>query len=145
MRLTRTQFRPDGIFGRLYNDNGVPICYTLEHSYQQPDGSWLPKLPNGQFLCVRGPHRLENMTQDFDTFEITGIPSFMGNPVTGVLFHAGNWDKDSHGCVLLGHNVIIQKDQSQMITSSKVTFSEFMDQLVGVSEFMLTVNQPEEK
>jgi hypothetical protein len=74
------------------------------------------------------------MTEDFITFEIMGIPDFDGKPVTGVLFHWGNYDKDSAGCVLMGSS-----ETPTMITNSKVTWGAFMDSLNGIDNFLLTV------
>lgn len=128
MKLTRQQFRDDGIFSQLKDDGGNIVANTLEHSYNE-----LPKLPNGTYTCVRGSHRLHGMTQDFQTFEVTGVPGH-----TGILFHVGNFNSDSDGCLLLGE-AIAQSSKGQMITNSKATFYEFMASLVGVDEFELVV------
>lgn len=133
MRLTRSAFRKDGIFGRLYNEHGVPVAYTLEHAYEQLGNLWLPKLYEGQFICVRGIHKLHNGIP-FETFEITGVKGH-----DNILFHAGNFDKDSEGCVLVGQAIAKQADGNQMITNSKHTFADLMSSLTGVREFMLTV------
>jgi hypothetical protein len=135
MNLIRTEFREDGIFGHLLDDKGQSIAMTLEHAYQQPDGSWAPKIYDGQFICVRGPHRLNGMTADFETFEITGVKGH-----EGLLFHAGNFDKDSSGCILLGEDIVTQADGSEMVTNSRATFAKFMNGLDGVTEFLLTVS-----
>jgi len=132
--LKRTDARFDGIFGQLLDDKGTVIAFTLEHSYIQPDGSWAPKIPLGQYICVRGPHRLHGMDHDFETFEITGVAGH-----TNLLFHWGNFDKDSEGCVLLGEQVVKQADGTEMVTNSKATFAKFMIELDGVKEFMITV------
>ncbi len=133
MKLVRTDCRFDGIFSRLYNDHGVPIAYSLEHSFVDTDGVCTPKIPNGQYVCVRGTHQLHNGVP-FETFEITGVPGHKG-----LLFHAGNVDADSEGCVLLGNAVVMQDNGLEMVVNSKRTFGEFMSGLSGVSEFMLTV------
>lgn len=127
--LTHTSFTPEGIFGKLEDANGGHICYTLEHSYNNK-----PKLANGLYTCIRGPHRLHNMTEDFITFEIKGIPDFDGKSVSGVLFHWGNFDKDSQGCVLLGST-----ENSTMIGNSRITFANFMKLLDGKDSFELEV------
>jgi hypothetical protein len=127
--LTHTRFCADGIFGELKTEDGQFVCYTLEHSYDNK-----PKLADGVYLCVRGPHRLHGMTEDFITFEITGVPNFNDVPVTGVLFHWGNYDKDSEGCVLMGAG-----ETPTMITSSRQTWSAFMDSLNGMDKFQLEV------
>lgn len=139
MKLIRTQFRPDGIFGRLYNDNGVPIAYTLEHSFAQDDGSWLPKVAAGTYTCVLGQHQLIGMSHPFQTYMLENVPPFMGKPVTNILLHMGNFDKESEGCVLLGRDVVTQSDGSQMVTDSVHTFNEFMSSLNREPNFTLVV------
>lgn len=135
MKLVRSQNRADGIFSRLFNDHGVPQCYTLEHSYANLDGTFSPKIPNGQFICVRGMHQLASMSSPFETFEITGVPN-----CTGILIHWGNWDRDSSGCILVGNAVVTQDDGTEMIVNSKNTFEDFMNSMDGITEFMLTVS-----
>lgn len=131
--LTRNQFREDGIFGVLTDGNGKVVAATLEHAYPDDKGGFAPKIPVSVYTCVRGPHRLHSMTSDFITFEITDVPGH-----TNILFHWGNWNKDSDGCVLLGQGVS-QSDQGQMINRSRVTWQAFMDSLDGVDEFDLIV------
>ncbi len=134
MKLVRTHFRADGIFGELFDEKGVSVAKTLEHAYANLDGTFSPKLYTGQFICVRGPHKLHNMTTTFETFEITNVKGH-----DNILFHWGNFDKDSEGCVLLGNEVVTQDDGTEMVVNSKVTFAKFMKGLDGVKEFMLTV------
>lgn len=128
LKLNRREFRDDGIFSELCNDKGEVISHTLEHSYNN-----LPKLIDGTYTCVRGPHRLHNMTQDFITFEITGV---VGH--TDILFHWGNFNADSEGCVLLGE-AIASSDKGQMVTNSRAMFKEFMDLQDGIDSFQLIV------
>ena len=127
MRLIRSEFNPDGIFGKLIDDNGDQLAVTLEHSY-----NGTPKLPPGHYLCKRGMHKLEH-GDPFETFEVTGVTGH-----TGILFHVGNWNKDSDGCILLGR-VVVDSPEGRMITSSHMTFAYFMNDLVATNEFLLTV------
>lgn len=127
LKLIRREFREDGIFSELLDENGKIIAHTLEHSYDSK-----PKLYDGGFVCVRGTHRLHNMVP-FETFEITGVQGH-----TGILFHIGNWNKDSDGCVLVGSG-IAQSSQGQMITGSIQAFSEFMELLKDQDSFDLIV------
>lgn len=129
MKLVRSEYRPDGIFGQLTDAKGHPICHTLEHSYNN-----LPKLPPGQYICVRGMHKLHSTPDPFETFEITGVPGH-GN----ILFHWGNYNKDSDGCVLLGDAPVTMPNGEKMIPNSKAAFAKFMKDLTGIKEFMLTV------
>lgn len=128
MKLIRTHFNADGIVGTLSNDEGDQVAVTLEHSY-----NGRPKLPAGQYLCVRGMHQLHSTPEPFETFEITGVPEHMG-----ILFHWGNWNDDSNGCVLLGR-AVCGSEKGTMITSSRATFARFMLDLDGVDTFTLTV------
>lgn len=125
LRLIRTRTCPDGVFGKLCASSWTPICYTLEHSF---DGK--PALPDGVYQCVRGLHELARQNQPFMTFEITNVPGH-----TGILFHCGDWNEDSHGCVLLG-----QSSDDKRIYCSRAAFSRFMALQGDASSFTLTVS-----
>ena len=130
LTLTRDDFRPDGIFGSLIFD-GDPgrFCVTLEHSY---DGQ--PKVRPGTYTCIRGTHSLHNGIP-FKTFEITGVKGH-----GGILFHAGNFNRDSEGCVLIGNTIASDPNTGdEMITGSKAEFKQFMARLEGIDEFQLAV------
>jgi hypothetical protein len=127
--LIRKEFRKEGIFGILVDETGVLIAHTLEHAYEDGKGGWAPKIPEGDFTCERSMHRLHGMTHDFETFEITGV---VGHD--NLLFHWGNFNKDSEGCILLG-----EREQGGMVTNSRKTFSEFMEMQSGLDQFQLTV------
>lgn len=139
MILTRIDKREDGIWGMLYIQERFSysklFCYTLEHSYPV-NGDFLPKIPEGKYLCVKGTHRLEGMTHDFETFEVTGV---IGH--TGLLFHKGNYNSDSSGCILIGQDIehIIPNHKTRMLTESGLIFSQFMDCLKGIEKFNLTI------
>lgn len=134
-RLKNEAFDADGVFGALYDAANKAIAVTLQHAYDsgKGDGSYLPKIPPGVYKCVRGQHRLEGMSADFTTFEITGVDGH-----TNLLFHWGNYNLDSEGCVLLGEHVA-PTDNGLMITNSRDTFAKFMGLLTGVDSFTLTV------
>ena len=131
--ISTTDYRADGIFSEFYQDDEL-FCRTLEHAYPN-DGSYVPKLPRGAtYTCVRGMHTLEhyNGGKPFETFEITNVPGR-----TGILFHPGNTNKDSDGCVCTGMTLI--SDKTWMIQRSQDAFSRFMSAMSGVDEFQLRV------
>lgn len=131
--LTRTQKGEDGIFGELScAAKGAVICLTLEHAYHV-NGSYSPKLPAGEYLCQRGVHSLAH-GHPFETFEVTGVPDH-----TGILYHIGNYNIDSSGCVLLGQERIQYLPSKFMINYSKKTFQKFMQIQDGVDLFSLLV------
>lgn len=133
--LTRTDERPDGIYGLLTDMNDVLVAHTLEHAYEhlaQYGPYYAAKLPSGIYSCVRGLHRLHNGPQ-FDTFEVTGVAGH-----SGILFHVGNYNKDSDGCVLVGSRITKNGDD-WAVTQSRVAFNKFMELQKGVDVFTLTV------
>lgn len=129
LTLTRTRYTNDGIFGKLTQSGGnlIWVADTLEHAYLT--GGWEPKVPPGVYKCVRGQHRLAHMSQDFTTFEVTNVPEH-----SGILFHSGNTEWDSEGCILLGLD-----DGRTMVGNSRATFNNFMKLQEGCDSFTLTV------
>lgn len=123
--LTRDLYREDGIFSDLVSDDGKLNLLTLEHSY-----GLLPKLPKGDYICKRTVWHKKGIP----TFEITGVPN-----ATRILFHTGNKEQDSEGCVLLGLARLEGNDGVMMVTSSKAAHKQFMAHFEGVNEFPLKV------
>jgi hypothetical protein len=133
LKLNRTQCSLYGIFGVLYDENMNSIAVTLEHAYVVGN-AFVPKLAAGTYTCKRGMHELKNGIQ-FQTFEIMNVPDFQGNPVTGILFHVGNYNADSEGCILMGTTKL-----AGCIVDSGVAFTRFINMQKDVDEFTLTVS-----
>lgn len=131
MKLARKDFSKTGIFGALTSADGNFFCRTLEHAYPDPNNpnAYLPKLQRGTFVCVRGVHKLGH-GPTFETFEVTAVPGH-----SGILFHPGNFNDDSAGCILLGFD----QDQDIMITNSRAAFQRFLEFTAGLDSFDLTV------
>ncbi len=127
LTLQRLDYREDGIFSELLNEQGHVLVFTCEHSYNHR-----PKLYLGTFTCKRGTHQLHS-GPPFETFEVTGV-----NGHSGILFHKGNTQADSEGCILVGD--YYGHDGEQMaVFNSKVAFTELMKTLEGVATFTLEV------
>lgn len=137
IKLKRYAANHDGVLGKLFLENGHEFCFTLEHSYDSGlgNGSYTPKVPVGAYKCIRSQHRLHSSTASFETFEVKGVPEHKG-----ILFHTGNWNDDSDGCILLGNNITTTPD-AHMITNSRATFKKFMELLTGFNEFTLVVEE----
>lgn len=131
--LTRKDCRPDGVFSELTNEDGDVVAHTLEHAYDDGQGGYTAKITPGEYTCVRGEHRLAGMVKDFTTFEITGVAGH-----SALLFHWGNYNHDSEGCVLVGQ-AVVPSCGIQMITNSRATFASLMDLESGLDSFQLTV------
>lgn len=133
--LTRTAREYRGVFGTLVSDDVSFKCVTLEHAYPVFDGNFASKIAKGEYTCVRGMHRLEGMKDSFETFEITGVPGH-----SDLLYHWGNYNKDSSGCVLLGDAIVEDYGNIKMITNSRDTFAKFMALMTGINSFQLIVS-----
>lgn len=133
LKLIRKQYRFDGIFSELRDESGNLVAVTLEHAYPNDHGGFEPKIPVGVFTCVRGAHRLRGMAQDFLTFEITGVEGH-----SNLLFHWGNYNHDSEGCILVGKDEV-QIQNVEMIEHSKDTFKNLMELQKDVDTFSLQV------
>lgn len=130
VEINRCFSRNDGTFGMLSIDS-FPICLTLERQWQN-NAKGISCIPAGSYLCKRV------ISPKFGrTFEVTGVPGR-----DAILFHAGNIDDDSHGCILLGEELSVWKaDGSCSIASSKVAFLDFMARLSGIDEFELLIKE----
>ncbi len=88
LRLQTTEIALDGCFGELRNGDDL-VCLTLERTFD--DGK--PVIPAGVYRCQRTVFARGG----YPTFEITGVEGH-----SRLLFHKGNVETDSIGCVLLG-------------------------------------------
>lgn len=91
--LKRIGIQKAGAFGVLSletKEGLMPFCVTLEHTY--PETGEKPKIPAGKYTCVKTRY----IKGGYDTFEIM-VPGH-----SRILFHKGNTEADSDGCVLLG-------------------------------------------
>lgn len=131
--LTRVSWVATGIFGRLQSEDGQELLIkTLEHAYPTATipARFEPKLPPGVYTCKRGMHQLKNMAEPFETFEVLDVPGH-----TGILFHCGNVNADSEGCILLG----LRADGVMDIEQSRIAFNVFLSYVDGLDFFELTV------
>jgi hypothetical protein len=122
LTLTRHSFLPEGVFGSLELPGGLEL-HTLEHSYGNR-----PKVKAGVYQCVRGPHQLSH-GGPFETFEVKGVAGH-----TGILFHVGNTQADSSGCILLG-----MEEKGDALVKSRLAFNVFMASVSGLDQFELEV------
>ena len=122
--LIRFPSLPEGAFGALLQD-GFPFAFTLERTFGQE-----VKIPKGLWPCqstyfYRG---------GYDTYEIL-IPDH-----SRILFHKGNWEEDSEGCVLLGRRSGFLKGRPAVLESG-LAFDEFMRRSRGRLRFTLLVQE----
>ena len=102
INLIRTQFGDDATNGLLFIDE-VFECFTLEDQYQDKKVFGETCIPEGtypvEFRKEGGFHNRYSTKYDFHKgmLEIKDIPNFKW-----VLFHLGNTDENTAGCILVG-------------------------------------------
>ena len=134
--LRRTEKSRDGIFGQLYipNGRGLHLC-TCEDDEDA--------IPAGSYVCLRTIYHKHNV----ETFEITDVPLR-----SRILFHVGNTEEDTRGCVLVGmrRGSLWVPDEDTLgrplkrktaVVSSREAFSLFMSRLEEVDEFNLQLTE----
>jgi len=117
-----------GTFGTLKLNKAL-FCWTLEPRDEE-NASFISSIPAQQYECRR-----YSSARYPDTFQIMNVP---GREL--VLFHIGNKDDHTEGCILLGSTLGRLKGDKAILNSG-ATFKRFMDALDGVEEFILTVNE----
>jgi len=103
------------------------FCATLEPA-DQDNIEDISCIPAGQYLCRR-----HDSPKFGETFKILNVPNR-----THVLFHRGNFIKDTAGCVILGITWGNLSGNRAVLNSGK-SFESFMDALKGYDEFILTI------
>ena len=124
--LKRVSNTDHGTFGVLL-EGDTPFAVTLEPPWlnNREDESCIP---SKQYLCKR----IES-PQFGPTFEITDVEDR-----THVLFHKGNLDDDTLGCVLVGEMFEPLGGEPGIQKSGK-GYGEFMQRLEGENEFALNI------
>ena len=122
INLYRLEQTDQGSLGALVLD-GEYFC-----SFLMPDaGGDKFQIPSGQYKCRRFHGQKWK-----DTFEIV-VPDH-----TALLFHSGNVEAHTEGCVLLGQYPGKLKGQRAVLNSG-ATFKEFMRRMKDVEEFDLHI------
>ena len=115
-----------GTFGVLVFEN-IPFALTLEREWLDNKRN-ISCIPSGEYTCRR-----INSPKFGNTFEVSSVPGR-----THILFHKGNLDQDSHGCILVGEEYG-QLGSDSGIKSSKAGYNEFMAIMSDVDKFRLII------
>ena len=110
--LTRVSYTKHGTFGVLL-DKGIPFCVTLERPWLDNRRN-VSCIPFGIYTCKR------IISPKFgDTFEVLNVPGR-----SHILFHKGNLQEDTHGCILVGEYFDPLNNEPAILASGKA-FQEF--------------------
>ena len=114
LKLVRIAFIPDGTFGILFDHDNSIICLTLEREWKNNEKN-ISCIPRGKYICrrVKSPKFGE-------TFEVCDV---LGR--SHILFHSGNIEDDTHGCVVTGLKIRMFKNKVAVL-SSRLAFNNFM-------------------
>jgi len=133
LELVRIGTYPVGAFGVLVWQRKPTGLVTLEPTYPldelHPEGPQFVKIPAGRYRCVRTVYFRGN----YDTYEVTGV---LGH--SRLLFHAGNVERDTEGCILVGQRIGLVDDVLGVL-NSRLGFAELMQLLDGREAFDLLV------
>jgi len=127
--LSRKSFNSWGIISILTDVNMKQLAITLEHAYDDSNGNFTPKIPNGTYTCHLGTHQLGHGGPQ-ELFQVMDVPGH-----ENILLHKGNKNNDSEGCILLG--TILDASGFQILSSTEA-FDAFMALQAG-QDFSLTV------
>lgn len=106
--------------GVMYDDNARVFFTTFENK-PIPAGTYTVKLMPAAANPKHG-----------ESWEVQNVPGR-----TDILFHVGNDENDSEGCILVGLGF-----HERTISASSFGMSRFRRFLAGVKEFTLTVADP---
>ena len=124
--IKRVAYLPNETPGVIL-DEGVPFALTLERPWRNNDPD-VSCIALGVYICNRV------LSPKFgDTFQVMNVPGR-----DHILFHKGNTEADTHGCILVGEQ-FEPLEQKFAIWHSGPGFSEFLSRLKGINEFELTI------
>jgi len=108
INVYRVRFYPQGTIGQLYI-NGEFYCFTLEDVVREQAGKPVDEWKVAGVTAIpRGTYKvtLEDSPKfGPNTLTINNVPGF-----SGIRIHAGNTDKDTEGCLIVGYRTSDQED-----------------------------------
>ena len=128
--LIRHARRADYTIGRLEDENGMKICDTLEPTWRNYKGGEM-KIPKKSAIPEGSYRMVVTKSRRFQKYLplLVGVPGF-----EGVRIHSGNTNKDTEGCILVGHNLQVGK-----VLWSRITLEKLMKLIENEKEIYLTI------
>jgi len=129
MILKRIANTEHGTFGILLS-GGIPFAVTLENPWinNKENESCIPI---GQYICKK-----YRSFKHGKTYEIIDVPNRgHGEPI---IFHKGNTDSNTRGCILVGEEFGILDDEPAILRSGN-GFKEFLNKIGNKNWFNLII------
>tara|TARA_R110000787_G_scaffold191208_1_gene302560 strand:- start:133 stop:600 length:468 start_codon:yes stop_codon:yes gene_type:complete len=117
--LERDTFTEDTTLGKLYF-NGEFLCHTLENAYRDNKRN-VSSIPTGLY-DVRVRTGAESGSRDYVHLLVKEVPGR-----SYILFHIGNTNKDTSGCILTG----MERSGKKMITHSLKAHTLLMNVIIN--------------
>lgn len=128
LEIIRLEETEQGTIGILKIDKEV-FCYTLEPA-DKLNKLNESSIPAQQYICEK------TFSSKFgQTFEIMNVPQR-----AHILFHAGNVQGDTLGCILLGQTVGKLKSNRAILNSGD-TFKKFLNLMSEETQLHLTIRE----
>ncbi len=127
LKLVRIAFIPDGTFGILFDYDDSIICLTLEREWRNNEKN-ISCIPRGKYVCKR-----IQSSKFGDTFEVFNVSGR-----SHILFHKGNIEDDTHGCIITGKKIRMLKNKVAVLLS-RIAFKRFMTVLNSDDFFELEI------
>lgn len=117
-----------GTFGVLIDSISCePFAVTLEPPWLNNQVN-LSCIPDDRYLCQR-----VNSPKFGNTFQVTQVKNR-----TNIVFHKGNIDDDTRGCILVGEQ-FERLNNKPAVLASKKGFNEFLSRLADVNQFIIDI------
>ena len=128
IKVIRLEESEQGTLGAMTID-GEAFCCTLEPSDEDNQRN-ISCIPRGDYVASR-----IKSPRFGDTFEVLDVPGR-----TYILFHAGNTERNTKGCVLLGQYFGKLKGERAVLNSGN-TFKAFLKRMKDVDSFYLDITE----
>ena len=131
--LIRTSYLKTGTAGQILDQNGKPVCLTLERPWvnNEPNVSCVPTGIYGMELDMRHP----GTEKEILVWELRGVEGR-----TQIQIHPGNKIAHSLGCILPCSSLAAQDDEL-FGSYSRKAFDSFMDMMGDEKNAEIIINE----
>lgn len=138
IRIKRVASTKDGTFGVIFRHDGVPFALTLERPWanNQKGKSCIPAGEYAVKRCKASPdYGFKDSPRFGNTFQVTNVPGR-----SHILFHKGNLDDDTRGCILIGEQYGFLRGHPAILASGP-GFKEFLGIMATENGFILGITE----
>ncbi len=138
MKLIRHKQTDWATFGRLYGDDGIEVCCTVERPWTDADEDGrrdhaVCRIPPGTYTAKR---RLDSPKHG-ECFELQAVPN-----ATNIQIHVANHPTELEGCIATGSafgEPTVKGVTAPGVTGSRLAYQKFMAENKNRDEFTLEI------